>query len=248
MNKEQRYTNKLVWCRHALMIALLALPIFLFAETDKIVLKLNEPFKYKGLTLTLLDKTEYNPMVGTSAFLKANYKDREDIIGIGLAACEPDLDAICQWQGFHLKLPYPIENYSTNSLTLVISKEKGTSVEKVFNQENLQKAYNRLKQEMNIVENQPGNVSGVKVKSESMSLFLEYQHGKVRHVYDWQEFIVEEIQVNGEMFKQGHYSYGFTYRLLKSDNGEIIIYSGAIDKNEKGVVASLNFLLDKSVN
>ena len=223
----------------------MALPIILFAKTDKILLKLNEPYNHKGLSLTLLHRTEYNPMVGTSAFLKVKYKEREDIIVIGLAACEPDLDAICQWQGYRLKIPFPIENKSTNSLTLVISKEKGTSVEKVFSQENLQKAYNKLKQEMNIVENQPGNVSGVNVKSESMSLYLEYRQGKVHHVYDWQEFIVEQIQVRGEMLKQGHYIYGFTYSLLKSDNGEIKIYSGAIDKNEEGSVASLNFLLDK---
>lgn len=223
----------------------MALPIISFAKSDKILIKLNEPYNYKGLSLTLLHRTEYNPMVGTSAFLRVKYKEREDIIVIGLAACEPDLDAICQWQGYLLKLPYPIENKSTNSLALVISKEKGTSVEKVFSQKNLQKAYDRLKQEMNIAENQPGNVSGVKIKSDSMSLFLEYRHGKVHHVYDWQEFIVEQIQVRGEMLKQGHYNYGFTYSLLKSENGEIKIYSGAIDKNEEGSVTSLNFLLEK---
>ena len=245
MNKEQVHTYRLILCQFIVMIVTMAFPILSIAQTDTLTVKINKPRYYKGLSLTLLHKTAYHPMVGTSVFLKAEYKNRKDIIAIGTANCEPDLNSYYLWQGFIFKIPYPTEKSNTDHLTLLISREKTKKVEKIFSQENLQLAYQKLKQEMNIAENQPGNSSGIQIRSESISLNLEYQHGKVHHRYDWQEFISEQIQVSGQMLKQGHYDYGFNFRLLKSDNGEIVIYSGPIDKNEEGVSSSLKFLIDQ---
>lgn len=245
MNREALYTDRLILRRYVVMMVVMIFPIILIAQTDTLTLEINKRHYYKGLSLTLIHKTEFNPMVGTSAFLEAEFKNRKDIIGIGIAACEPDLNSNYQWQGFIFKIPYPIETNYTNRLTLLISREKTTRVEKTFSQEYLHLAYERLKQEMNIAENQLGNVSGNKIESESILLNLEYRHGKVHHTYAWQEFIAEQIQVSGQMLKQGQYNYGFNFRLLKSDNGEIIIYSGPIGKNEEGVNSSLKFLIDQ---
>lgn len=223
----------------------MAFPIISFAQTDTLRVKVNKPLYYKGLSLTLLHKTEYHPMVGTSAFLKAEYKNRKAIIAVGIATCEPDLNSYYIWQGFIFKIPYPIEKNNTNQLNLLISREKKTTVENIFDQENLHLAYQKLKQEMNIAENQPGSASGYQFKPDSISLSLEYRHGKVHHKYDWQDFIAEYIQVTGQVLKQGNYDYGFRFRLLKSDNGEIIIYSSPINKNEEGVSSSLRILIDQ---
>lgn len=124
MSESYRNIKGRIRWQFACLLALMVLPFISIARTDTLKLGLNKPVHYQGLLLTLLHKTEYHPMTGFSAYIQVEYDSRKAIIAVGIATCEPDLEAYYLWQGYTFKIPYPIEKNDPKHLNLVLNRAK----------------------------------------------------------------------------------------------------------------------------
>jgi hypothetical protein len=199
-------------------------------------LQINEPIRIDGLTVELLHLNAYQPMTGTSSVLQVEYKGRKDIILIGLATCE-GVEEPYHWQGYTFRLIDP-ETATKEKLQVEIILKELTEVKDIFIQNNLNAAFEKMKDLMSVQEMEFGNRQMNLLKTENELINASCHIGRNHNYREWEQKFVEHIDIIGQTNGTGYH-----FSFMKDKDGRILIKSSPTEESKYGINYSLNWLL-----